>query len=188
MGIHGTDGTSPTGPAPAWPGTLTHDDAWEDVWPKSHQVWRAALQVDVIGHTREQAEARLEYFQETLESLWLAGYDVHPLVRFVHLARMDDSIESPTLRHIGTETTATFPESMMGDTGFYWSWWDPSYEEDIDAFSLGEQLDSQFAMGSGAATKLRRIEHALRAAAAFGRSVDPNDLLRIIDESSDDPD
>ncbi len=171
-----------------WPGTLSHDDAWQDVWPKRHTVWRITSTFDVIGHTEAQAMERMARFEETLTALFMAGYDPHPLVRFVQPAYEDAGIP-PRLRE--RETHDTFPYSMMGDTEFYWSWWDPDYPVEHSPDELGDIIDRQWAAGPDAALKLGRIEHWLRAAATFNRPVDAHQLLAMIadpgPETPEDP-
>ncbi len=168
-----------------WPGTLTAADDWENVWPKSHKVWRVSTTFDVVGHTEGQARERFGYFEDALINLFAAGYDAHPLIRYVLPGSASQSIEhSVVFGH--EEINHEFPRSMMDDLNHYWDWWNPNATPDLNADELGELMDIRHAIEDGAAERLRRVEHYLRAQSTFGNPLDAQYLLGMVTGASDD--
>ena len=113
-----------------WPGTLTPEDDWESVWPKSHKVWNLVVPFQAIGHTKEQALTRYEQFTDTLNHLLVESDGLHPLIEFI-FPEFGVSVD-PILRE--EEIHHSFPMGSMASGGleFYWDYWHPDSTADYN--------------------------------------------------------
>ena len=168
-----------------WPGELTPEDDWEEVWPKSHKVWNLLVPFEAVGHTEEQAIARYEQFRDTLGHIQLESDGLHPLIEFVSPG-YSESIH-PTLAW--EEVNDSFPIGGMasGGLGFYWDYWHPDATANYDYREVAGHIRASQWYDESESERLSELAMIFRRAIKTGEPLpDAQHLLRIATGAADD--